>query len=296
VAHMTRPVPPVTDHVPDLDPALVRIIMRCLEKDPARRYQTAEDLADALDAVLEIPSLNPWTSSVLGSQSDELPRVDALAQTLPVTAVAIQDFREMAPRRRRQSGWLAAFLMLMVVGATVAVVAARTGLISIGGPGPVAASAPGATPGAAPGQAGRDQRHWWGRPPNPPAAPAANDESPEAMTAANRRPIMVAEDGYSMRALIPERMITGPEYEITFVIWDPDGEPVTTSEMIIILIKGEDQHGFAAKPTAVAGEFRFTQSFSEPGEYILRVHSPAGGTSIQLYFDVSKTSAPVPGI
>jgi hypothetical protein len=108
----------------------------------------------------------------------------------------------------------------------------------------------------------------------------------------NRRPILVAEDGYSLRALVPERVITGLDYEFSFVVWDPAGEPVTTSEMIVILIRGDDQRGFAAKPTERAGEFRFSQTFTDPGEYTMRVHPPAGGTHIQLYFDVAEAAAP----
>jgi len=39
--------------VKDLDPYLEMIILRCLKKDPARRYQTAAQLADDLDRWLE---------------------------------------------------------------------------------------------------------------------------------------------------------------------------------------------------------------------------------------------------
>ena len=43
------PEPP-SSLVPNLGTELTSIILRCLEKDPARRFQTAKDLADALEA------------------------------------------------------------------------------------------------------------------------------------------------------------------------------------------------------------------------------------------------------
>jgi len=53
VAHVTRPLPVLGEAVPGLPPALVRIVERCLAKEPAARYQTADNLAAELDSVLE---------------------------------------------------------------------------------------------------------------------------------------------------------------------------------------------------------------------------------------------------
>ena len=43
--------PPVTDTHPTLPPELARIVRRCLEKDPARRLQTALDLRNELEEI-----------------------------------------------------------------------------------------------------------------------------------------------------------------------------------------------------------------------------------------------------
>lgn len=49
VAHVNQAVPPLPAHV---DPALARLIMRLLAKDPVERPGTAEELADLLDALV----------------------------------------------------------------------------------------------------------------------------------------------------------------------------------------------------------------------------------------------------
>ncbi|HEU5260093.1 MAG TPA: protein kinase [Gemmatimonadales bacterium] len=50
-AHVTEPVEPITQHRPDLPAELADLVMRCLDKDPARRPQTAAEVRDALDAI-----------------------------------------------------------------------------------------------------------------------------------------------------------------------------------------------------------------------------------------------------
>jgi formylglycine-generating enzyme required for sulfatase activity/tRNA A-37 threonylcarbamoyl transferase component Bud32/dienelactone hydrolase len=48
-AHATQPPPPLGPLVPDLDPALESAVMRCLEKDPDQRWQSAGELLAQLD-------------------------------------------------------------------------------------------------------------------------------------------------------------------------------------------------------------------------------------------------------
>ncbi len=43
-----EPPPPLGRYVPDLSPALERVVLRCLQKLPSDRYQTAEELSEAL--------------------------------------------------------------------------------------------------------------------------------------------------------------------------------------------------------------------------------------------------------
>lgn len=51
VAHVTRLPPPLASVAADVPPSLAQIIERCMAKEPASRYQTGTELADALGAV-----------------------------------------------------------------------------------------------------------------------------------------------------------------------------------------------------------------------------------------------------
>jgi len=53
IHHVQTPPPPPTQLSPDVPSALEDIVMRCLAKDPAYRYQTAQDVIAALDAFEE---------------------------------------------------------------------------------------------------------------------------------------------------------------------------------------------------------------------------------------------------
>jgi serine/threonine-protein kinase len=65
-AHVTSAATPVTAHRTTLPPALASLVMRCLEKKPADRPQSAEDLVSQLEGVLT-PSggLTPTTTRPL---------------------------------------------------------------------------------------------------------------------------------------------------------------------------------------------------------------------------------------
>jgi Tol biopolymer transport system component len=50
-AHVTEPAEPVTKHRETVPPALASLVMRCLEKKPADRWQTAEELLRQLETL-----------------------------------------------------------------------------------------------------------------------------------------------------------------------------------------------------------------------------------------------------
>ncbi|MEP6765584.1 MAG: serine/threonine-protein kinase [Gemmatimonadaceae bacterium] len=53
VAHVTRPAPPLRSAAPTVPAALADVIDKCLAKDPAQRFPTGEDLAEALRRAIE---------------------------------------------------------------------------------------------------------------------------------------------------------------------------------------------------------------------------------------------------
>src|SRR4029453_4041331 len=68
--------PDLTEANPKIPPQLERIVSRCLEKQPARRFQTASDLGFALEAFLT-PSgsrLKEETASPEAKRVTALPR------------------------------------------------------------------------------------------------------------------------------------------------------------------------------------------------------------------------------
>ncbi len=61
-AHVTEAPEPVTDHRPAVPPVMAQLVMRCLEKKPADRWQTTDELLAQLEGLITNPS-SYWRSS-----------------------------------------------------------------------------------------------------------------------------------------------------------------------------------------------------------------------------------------
>jgi serine/threonine-protein kinase len=169
----TRPVPPITEPRPDLAawPALVTVVERACQKDPAARYQTAGDMRADLGAVLgphyqpplatpaalsgagPLASLRPTTSGTmrLGAPVTSPGGAPALTPALPRTspgpAPVLPELAPPAPvatrwimRRRGRLAVLAGALALLVVLAGLWVAGSLR-------PGPAPVASPAATAG-----------------------------------------------------------------------------------------------------------------------------------------------------
>jgi tRNA A-37 threonylcarbamoyl transferase component Bud32 len=56
---LTQPTPLVTDHRPDVPPVIAALVRKLMDRDPARRFQTPADLADAITEYVRDPSRPP---------------------------------------------------------------------------------------------------------------------------------------------------------------------------------------------------------------------------------------------
>ena len=64
---LTQPTPLVTDHRPDVPATLVALIRKLMDRDPAQRFQTPAELADAITDFIRDPSRTPdWMSDSEG--------------------------------------------------------------------------------------------------------------------------------------------------------------------------------------------------------------------------------------
>jgi serine/threonine-protein kinase len=114
-----EPPPPLGRFVPELAPALERVVQRCLQKLPAHRYQTAGELVQALDAALAELNAEPRGALLLALSSGGFgvkgaPRPSEVAITRP----AAQGVHHIALV-------LACFLVLMATGGFVIELLAR---------------------------------------------------------------------------------------------------------------------------------------------------------------------------
>jgi eukaryotic-like serine/threonine-protein kinase len=125
-------VPPITDFRDDVPPALDQAIRACLERDPARRYSNALDMATALEAGLHGETTAATELVALDDVTERLDRTEA-TRALPVDrtrrAPAPPPVRRSAPPARREEPrrdrrnpwrWLLAALIVLLAGIAIA--------------------------------------------------------------------------------------------------------------------------------------------------------------------------------
>lgn len=108
-AHLTAPPPKVTDAVPALPPAIDGVIAKSMAKDPADRYQTGRELAEAAARALGVSAHSPGPISISPRES-----------TRPIREIAAQ-----ASALRRKP-------LLVASGAAVILGAVLIGVLTLG--------------------------------------------------------------------------------------------------------------------------------------------------------------------
>ncbi|MBQ7867971.1 MAG: Stk1 family PASTA domain-containing Ser/Thr kinase [Clostridia bacterium] len=100
--HIQDAPPPITDFAPETPPAVVAVVMKALQKDPAQRFQTAREMADALmkakDGKLDPASIAPEVSRIPVPQQP--PRVQEVSPRTAASRRAASAVRRTPVRRR----------------------------------------------------------------------------------------------------------------------------------------------------------------------------------------------------
>ena len=133
--HVREEAPLVSDLNPQVSPAMESVVSKALTKDPAHRFQNADDFASALrDAVRGVPvedATQAMAAVGSGRGFDEVVGAGAAGLATPLSARTPEDpdlydeYEEDVeePRRRRRFAWLWVLLLIaLVAGGTWALV------------------------------------------------------------------------------------------------------------------------------------------------------------------------------
>jgi beta-lactam-binding protein with PASTA domain len=111
--HLSEAPVPISQLRPDVHPALESVVMAALAKDPARRWQSAEDFGEALAAA----GAQLGDASAGGSTSEFAPILAPVPAVVDGDAPALAPVSEPAPRKRRRWPWIViGLLTLALVG------------------------------------------------------------------------------------------------------------------------------------------------------------------------------------
>jgi len=91
-----------------ISPELERIILKCLDKDPARRFQSAKELSVDLRRLAE-PAKSPTTGSLKSSGSKARMRVTAAVVLVPLLLVMVAGTGYWARQKEKRAREIAAF-------------------------------------------------------------------------------------------------------------------------------------------------------------------------------------------
>lgn len=169
VAHVTVPAPPVATRFRDVPPALAAIIDRCLMKDPAHRFASAEELGAALDAALPTIGTRPVLVSNTEAHQVWQRAAELQARTgLEPRPAAVARPRDAAQDRARQRGYGVGEVARAAEEAGIDATYIEHALVEHGlvpGKGAPAAPPPSVRRGSPPDHLAPTKVSWWTRTP-----------------------------------------------------------------------------------------------------------------------------------
>jgi serine/threonine protein kinase len=294
LAHIGQPPPSARSLVPSLDPQLDALLGKLLAKDPADRYQSAEELADALErAGGGRTRLGSSSEATAGEASP--PHLAAAPVDEPVGASLLEVDVGSAPASRdsslpaaqvselpvvprRRGGWL-------VAGGLAAVGAAAAAVMFFQQRGD---ATPPAEPSAAPVAEAPPREPPAPEPPGRDPTPPAPAAPPEDL-----RTVTVGEGGYAIRAQVPRNPRVDETYVLTFDVLDPSGAPLAapTLSASVELPSDKEESFLAAAAAGTAGRYTVERRFVEAGHHHVHVFPSPAEPEMHIWFDIPVADA-----
>ena len=116
--HLSESPPPISHRRPDVHPALEAVVMAALAKDPAHRWQSAEDLAAGLEAArIQIEAGANGGQDTAAFAPIAMPVADETAPTqlAPETGPIVAPVSAVEPERDRRWPWYAIGLLALAL-------------------------------------------------------------------------------------------------------------------------------------------------------------------------------------
>jgi serine/threonine-protein kinase len=119
--HLSEPPTPISQLRPDVDPGLESVVMAALAKDPARRWQTAEDFAEGLAvAGAQLGEVPPHTDTTVFAPIPAPMPIGTDGDTPPPPPPPAA---EPKPERRRRWPWVVIGLLVLALAGFLAYLA-----------------------------------------------------------------------------------------------------------------------------------------------------------------------------
>ncbi len=113
--HINTPPPPIADLNPDVPPAVVAVVMKALEKNPKKRYQSAREMADALVKARD-GKTDPTSEQEVAAAA---PKAGKQTDTGRRPVSQSSGRRAAAHRKRATAAMLTTFMVLAVFAALI---------------------------------------------------------------------------------------------------------------------------------------------------------------------------------